>query len=63
MNHERDIRHNTPVHQSFLKQMRVHSISCLSYVMETRLEWRMLGLFPVTKCIMWNPMSGESSIN
>jgi len=41
----------------------MHSVPCFSYFMEARLERGILGLPPVTKCIMRNPMPSERSID
>lgn len=63
MHHERDISRGLARHEVSLKQMCVHSVSCFPYLMEAGLERYMLGLFPVTKCVMWNPMPSEGSID
>jgi len=62
MHDESYIRNCSPRDKAPFEQVRVYTVSGLSYVMEAGFERYALGLFPMPKRIMRNPMFREGAV-
>src|SRR6266568_2870411 len=57
MDNQRDVLYCLCGSQALFKEMCVHAVSGFAYLVQDRFVCHLLGLLPMAKCIMGNPVS------